>query len=114
MKVRRFILENEKGQHFRLDSLDEGCFLTSPSELGYAYNINFVQSENEFIENNRKIEQKKPKGTLKEFGDFVESSKKLKWLYIIPFEKEEKTYYRDVTIIKLDKTEKTENGLRVL
>ena len=115
MKVRRFILENEKGQQFRLDSLDEGCFLTSPSELGYAYNIDFVQSENEFIENNRKIEQKKPKGTLyfksydkiKEFGNFVESSKKLKWLYIIPFEKEEKIYYRDVTIIKLDKTEKT-------
>ena len=115
MKVRRFILENEKGQQFRLDNLNEGCFLTSPSELGYSYNIDFVQLENEFIENNRKIQQKKPKGTLyfksydkiKEFGDFVESSKKLKWLYIIPFEKEEKTYYRDVVIVKLDKTEKT-------
>lgn len=115
MKVRRFILENEKGQQFRLDNLNEGCFLTSPSELGYSYNIDFVQLENEFIENNRKIQQKKPKGTLyfksydkiKEFGDFVESSKKLKCLYIIPFEKEEKTYYRDVVIVKLDKTEKT-------
>lgn len=114
MKVRRFILENEKGQQFRLDNLNEGCFLTSPSELGYSYNIDFVQLENEFIENNRKIQQKRPKGTLyfksydkiKEFGDFVESSKKLKWLYIIPFEKEEKTYYRDVVIVKLDKTEK--------
>ena len=115
MKVRRFILENEKGQQFRLDNLDEGCFLTSPSELGYAYNIDFVQLGNEFIENNRRIEQKKPKGTLyfktydkvKEFGDFVERSKNLKWLYIIPFEKEEKTYYRDVSIIKLEKTEKS-------
>ena len=100
MKVRRFILENEKGQQFRLDNLDEGCFLTSPSELGYSYNIEFVQLGNEFIENNKKIQQKNPKGTLyfksydkvKEFGDFVESSKSLKWLYIIPFEKEEKTY----------------------
>ena len=55
MKVRRFILENEKGQQFRLDNLNEGCFLTSPSELGYSYNIDFVQLENEFIENNRKI-----------------------------------------------------------
>lgn len=115
MKVRRFVLENEKGQQFRLDNLDEGCFLTSPSELGYSYNIDFIQLENEFIENNRKIQQKKPKGTLyfksydkiKEFGDFVESSKSLKWLYAIPFEKEEKTYYRDVVIVKLDKTEKT-------
>lgn len=115
MKVRRFVLENEKGQQFRLDNLDEGCFLTSPSELGYSYNIDFVQLENEFIENNRKIQQKKPKGTLyfksydkiKEFGDFVEGSKSLKWLYVIPFEKEEKTYYRDVVIVKLEKTEKS-------
>lgn len=114
MKVRRFILENEKGQQFRLDNLDEGCFLTSPSELGYAYSVDFVRLGNEFIENNKKFEQKKPKGTLyfksydkvKEFGDFVERSKNLKWLYIIPFEKEEKKYYRDVTIIKLEKTEK--------
>lgn len=58
MKVRRFILENEKGQQFRLDNLNEGCFLTSPSELGYAYNIDFLQLENEFIENNKKIQQK--------------------------------------------------------
>lgn len=114
MKVRKFILENEKGQQFRLDDLDEGCFLTSPSELGYSYSIDFIQLRNEFIENNKKIQQQKPKGTLyfktydkiKEFGDFVESSNKLKWLYVIPLEKEEKTYYRDVNILKLEKTEK--------
>lgn len=114
MKVRRFILENEKGQQFRLDNLYEGCFLTSPSELGYSYSIDFVQSGNEFIENNKKIQQQKPKGTLyfktydkiKEFGDFVESSNKLKWLYAIPLKKEEKIYYRDVDILKLEKTEK--------
>lgn len=114
MKVRRFLLENEKGQQFRMDSLNEGCFLTSPSDLGYSYDIDFVQLGFEFIENNRKSEQKKPKGTayfktydkVKEFGDYIESSKKIKWLYAIPFENGEKTYYRDVTIIKLDKTEK--------
>ena len=38
MRVRRFLIENEKGQQFRLDSLREGCFLTSPSDLGYSYN----------------------------------------------------------------------------
>lgn len=114
MKVRRFLLENEKGQQFRLDNLNEGCFLTAPSDLGYAYNIDFVQLGYNFIENNRKIEQKKPSGTLyfksydkiKEFCDFVEGSQKLKWLYLIPFENEEKIYYRDVSIVKLDKTEK--------
>ena len=115
MRVRRFLIENEKGQQFRLDSLKEGCFLTSPSNLGYSYNVDFVQLGHDFIQNNRKIEQKKPSGTLyfksydkvKEFCDFVESSQKLKWIYIIPFENEEKIYYRDVSIIKLDKTEKT-------
>lgn len=114
MKVRRFLLENEKGQKFRMDSLEDGCFLTSPTNLGYSYNIDFIQIENHFIENNRKIQQKNPSGVLyfksydkvKEFTDFVEGSEKLKWLYIIPFENEEKEYYRDVTILKLDKTEK--------
>lgn len=114
MRVRRFLIENEKGQRFRLDNLNEGCFLTSPSDLGYSYSINFVQQGYNFIENNRKIEQKKPNGILyfksydrvKEFCDFIESSRKLKWIYIIPFKSEEKIYYRDVSIIKLDKTEK--------
>ena len=115
MKIRRFLLENEKGQQFRLDDLNEGCFLVSPTNFGYSYNIDFVQLGFDFIENNRKIKQNNPKGTLyfksydkvTEFANFIESSAKLKWLYIIPYETIEKTYYRDVTIIKLDKTEKT-------
>ena len=60
MRVRKFLLENEKGQQFRLDNLNEGCFLTSPSGLGYSYNIDFIQLNFDFIENNRKIEQKNP------------------------------------------------------
>ena len=115
MKIRRFLLENEKGQQFRLDSLNEGCFLVSPTNFGYSYNIDFVQLGFDFIENNRKIKQKNPKGTLyfksydkvTEFVNYIESSAKLKWLYIIPYETGEKTYYRDVTIVELDKTEKT-------
>lgn len=114
MKVRRFLLENEKGQQFRLDDLEEGCFLASPTNLGYSYNLDFVQLGYEFIENNRKIEQKNPNGTLyfksydkfKEFTDYIENAKKIKWLYVIPFEKEEKIYFRDVSIVKLEKTEK--------
>lgn len=115
MKVRKFLLENEKGQQFRLDNLKEGCFLTSPSNLGYSYNINFSQLGFDFIENNRKIEQKNPNGTayfksydkVKEFIDYIESSDNIKWIYIIPFENGEKIYYRDVTLKKFDKTEKT-------
>lgn len=115
MKVRRFLIENEKGQQFRLDNLNEGCFLTSPGNLGYSYSIDFVQLGFEFIENNRKIEQSNPNGIayfcsydkIKEFVDFIESSLKLKWLYIIPFENGEKTYYRDVVLKKIEKTEKS-------
>ena len=50
MQIRRFLLENEKGQRFRLDNLNEGCFLISPSDLGYSYNINFTQVGFDFIE----------------------------------------------------------------
>lgn len=115
MNVRRFLLENEEGKQFRLDNLNEGSFLVSPSDLGYSYEINFVQLGCDFIENNKKIQQKNPKGTayfksydkVKEFIDYVENSKTLRWLYIIPFESGEKTYYRDVTNVKLDKTEKS-------
>lgn len=115
MKVRKFLLENEKGQQFRMDNLDEGCFLVSPSDLGYSYKIDFVRTGNNFIENNREIQQKNPSGTayfktydkVKEFVDYIENSNKLKWAYIVPFVSGEKTYYRDVVIVKLDKTEKT-------
>lgn len=115
MNVRKFLLENEKGQQYRLDSLNEGCFLVSPSNLGYSYESDFVRLGYSFIENNRQIQQKNPAGTayfksydkVKEFIDFVENSTSLKWVYIVPFQEEEKSYYRDVTIVKLDKTEKS-------
>lgn len=115
MKVRRFILENEKEQQFRLDNLDEGCFLVSPSELGYSYDAKFIQLKHIFIENYKTNEQKNPKGTLyfksydkvKEFCDFVEMSEKLRLVYIVPFEKNDEVYYKDINIKKIEKTEKT-------
>lgn len=115
MKVRRFLLENEKGQQFRLDDLNEGCFLVSPTNLGYSYETDFVRLGYNFIENNRKIQQKNPNGTayfksydkVKEFIDYIESSSELKWIYIVPYKAGEKIYYRDVVIVKLDKTEKS-------
>lgn len=114
MKVRRFLLENEKGQQFRLDDLNEGCFLVSPANLGYSYETDFVRLGYNFIENNRKIQQKNPSGIAyfksydkcKKFIDYIESSSELKWIYIVPYSLGEKKYYRDVVIVKLDKTEK--------
>lgn len=114
MKIRRFLLENEKGQQFRLDDLNEGCFLISPTNFGYSYETDFVRLGYNFIENNRKIQQKNPSGIAcfksydksKEFIDYIESSSELKWIYIVPYLLGEKKYYRDVVIVKFDKTEK--------
>ena len=82
--------------------------------MGYSYNIDFTQLSFTFVESNRKVEQKNPSGTayfksydkVKEFIDYIESSNKIKWIYIIPFKNGEKKYYRDVTLKKFDKTEK--------
>lgn len=114
MKVRKFLLENEKGQQFDLNNFKESALLTSPSELGYSNRSEFEQVGNTFIESNRKIEQKNPTGTIyfksydkcKTFIDFIEKSDKLKWIYIIPLKEVEKTYYRDVVIKEFQKSEK--------
>lgn len=114
MKVRKFLLANEKGQQFDMNNYKESCLLTSPSNLGYSNKSEFQQIGNTFIENNRSTEQKNPSGTIyfksydkcKEFIDFVEKSNNLKFIYIIPFENGEKTYYRDVSIKEFQKSEK--------
>lgn len=114
MKVRKFLLENEKGQQIDMNNFKGNCLLTSPAGLGYSYESVFEQIGNTFIENNRKIEKKDIAGIIhfknydkcKEFIDFIEKSEKLRWIYIIPFENEERTYYRDVSIKEFEKTEK--------
>lgn len=114
MRVRKFLLENEKGQQFDLNNFKESALLTSPSELGYSNRSEFEQVGNTFIESNRRIEQKNPTGTIyfksydkcKAFIDFIEKSDKLKWIYIIPLKEVEKTYYRDVVIKEFQKNEK--------
>lgn len=114
MKVRKFLLENEKGQLFDMNNYKEGCFFTSPTELGYFNKSEFEQIGSTFIESIRKIDKKDPGGIVnfksydkcKEFIDFIEQSNKLKFVYIVPFKDNEKTFYRDVSIKEFDKTEK--------
>lgn len=114
MGIRKFLLKNEKGQQFRLDSLKDGCFFTSPKNFGYSYKIDFIQLGNTFIENEKVLEQKNPSGTLyfksydkvEEFIDYVESSERLKLLYTIPLENKEKIYYKDIITVNFEKTEK--------
>lgn len=119
MKVRKFFLENEKGQQIDMNNFKESCFLTSPTGLGYSNQSDFKQLGNTFIENNRNIEQSKLAGTVhfknydkcKEFIDFIEKSENLRWIYIIPFLDRDKKFYRDVSIQQFSKTEKKTNIL---
>lgn len=114
MNVRKFLLENEKGQQFDMNNFKESCLLTSPANLGFSYQSEFQQLGNTFVEDNRTIDKKDPSGTIyfknydkcKEFIDFIEKSDKLKWIYKIPFTNGEKTYYRDVSIKEFQKSEK--------
>lgn len=115
MRVRKFILENEKGCQFRLDDLDEGCFFSSPSNLGYSKKIEFSKIGQTYVEVSEEEEQKNPSGNLffknydkyKEFIDFIEFANKLKFIYKIPYEVGEKTYYKDTILKKIDKAEKS-------
>lgn len=114
MRVRKFLLENEKGQQFDMSDFKTSCLLTSPNNLGYSQKSEFEQIGNTFIENNKTIAKKDPSGTVffknydkcKEFVDFIEKSDRLKWVYIIPFSTGDKSYYRDVSIKDFIKTEK--------
>lgn len=55
--VRKFYLENEKGQKYDLMDRDNYCFLSSPTGLGYSYDTSYEQVGNNFITNIRKLQQ---------------------------------------------------------
>lgn len=123
MLVRQFYLENEKGQKYDLMDREKYCFLYEPGGLGYSYSTDYLLLGNTFIENIRTLEKGLINGSLvtryydnfKDFCDFVEQSKKLKFAYIVPFEKKSPvTYYKDVKIASIEKTEKDkESGMLI-
>ena len=119
--VRQFYLENEKGQKYDLMDKEKYCFLSEPSGLGYSYSTDYLLLGNTFIENIRTLEKGLINGNLvtryydnfKDFCDFVEQSNSLK--YFVPFEKKAPvTYYKDVKISSIEKTEKdTASGMLI-
>lgn len=117
--VREFKLLNEKGQEYSLMDIYNYCLLTNPDGLGYSYETQYERIGNEFIENVRKLAQGQIAGTANfksydnctNFINFVETAKKLRFVYSIPYKKGYITYYRDVNIASLGKTEKQTNGI---
>lgn len=116
--VREFYIENELGQRFSMMDIEKGCFLNSPTGLGYSYDIQYAQIGNNFIQNIRKLSQGQISGELvfknydnyKNFVDFVESGKNLKFVYKVPYENGFTEYFKDIDISIIDKTEIGQNG----
>ena len=117
--VREFKLVNEKGQEYSLMDIENYCFLSEPSGLGYSYNTEYEQIDEVFFSNLRKIQQGQINGTVnclhyenyRTLVDFIESSEKLRFSYKIPFKDRQKEYFKDINIQSLEKTQVNTNGV---
>ncbi len=111
--VREFYIENGLGQRFSMMDIEKCCFLSSPTGLGYSNNIQFIQIENDFIEDIKRIAQGQISGELifkkydnfKKFIDFIEGLEDLKLVYRIPLENETIEYYKDIDVSTVEKGE---------
>ena len=111
--VREFYIENETGQRCSMMNIEEGCFLSSPTGLGYSYDIQYSQIGNDFLQNIRKLTQGQIGGELifkkydnyKKLVDFIESANFLKLVYKIPFENGFTEFFKDIDISNIDKSE---------
>lgn len=111
--VREFYIENETGQRFSMMNIEEGCFLSSPTGLGYGYDIQYSQIGNDFLQNIRKLTQGQIGGELifkkydnyKKLVDFIESAIFLKLVYKIPFKNGFTEFFKDIDISNIDKSE---------
>jgi len=117
--VREFNLINNKGQRYSLMDIENSTLMTDPTGLGYSYSDEYEQLGNTFISNLRKIEQGQIQGTLnfleydtyRNIINFIEKSEGLRFEYKVPYTDGEKTYYKDVQLQSITKTEKMTNGI---
>ena len=94
--------------------IEKGCFLNTPSGLGYGYDTEYFQIGNNFIQNIRKMTQGQISGELifktydncKKIIDFIETATSLKFIYKVPFENGVKEYIKDIDMSSIEKTEK--------
>lgn len=118
--VREFNLVNDKGQKYSLMNIKESCLLTQPTGLGYTYQTNYEQLGNTFVVSVKKMQQGQILGQLnflsydnyRNIINFIEASESLKFEYTIPYnDVGEKTYYKDVEINTIGKSEIQPNGV---
>lgn len=118
--VREFRLLNEKGQEFSLMDLQNNCFLSEPSGLGYSYSTSYEKIGNSFVNTLRTLEQGQILGVanfrnydnFKSFVDYIESSEQLKFAYKIPYKNLPiQEFYKDVEIQEIEKGQLDLDGI---
>lgn len=117
--VREFNLINEKGQKFSLMDIKKHCLLTEITGLGFSYNTEYSKIGNTYTSNIRELDQGQPGGTAnflnydnyEKFVNFIINSEKLKLEYKIPKKDKVNTYFRDIEIQSLEKTEIQTTGV---
>lgn len=117
--VREFKLLNEKRQEYSLMDLENYCFLSDPSGLGYGYTTEYQQLGNVFETNLRKLTQGQITGianfknydNYKALVDFIEASENLKFSYKIPYKTGAKEFFKDIQIADISKTQIQPDGI---
>ena len=112
--IRNFYFENEKGQRIDCQKIDGNLFFYNVAGLGYEEDVEYVQVGDNFIPNKRKLKQNQISGDLEfynmtydeycNFVDFILSASSLKLIYV-PKKTVRTEYYRDIDVVKIDKTE---------
>lgn len=114
MIARSFSLINEYGQEYSLNSARTTGLLTNPKGLGYSDTVSYIDIGDAFIRTKRKAKQSAISGTMifgsstpydlyNAFNAYIRGSKELRLIYKTPGAP--RAYYRDVDLVKLEKTE---------
>ena len=119
MNVREFNLVNDLGQTFSFMDVETGAFFSDPSGLGYTYRNNYQKVGNIFSTSITELSQGSVTGQLyftkyenyRKLINFVHKSTKLMLMYVIPYENSTKTYYKDVEMTNIGKSDKEKSGL---
>lgn len=115
--IRNFYFENEKGQRIDCQKVDGNLFFYNVAGLGYEEEIEYSQIGDNFIKNKQRMIQNVITGDLEfynmtydeyeSFINFILQSNELKLIYV-PKKSIRKEYYRDIDVVKIDKSEEDE------
>lgn len=114
--IRQFSLQNEQGVIYSLMDVKRG-FLYEPEGLGVEYDYSYSRIGSAWINNEKEVSQEAIEGTLvfadkpylgaAEFISFAIPAQKLTLIY----QTDAGTYYRDVDLVSMEKTEIGEGGV---